>query len=122
MTPPVYCTYLAKRTPAGTRRPGDAGVRGKSQLRWSRRHAAYLPGALPPLPTHLRRILNAGNEIEVLAYPTLGDRIHIQSKYLDIVERRGKDGSPMLLVTIEEIYTKESASVLCTLKFSLIYR
>ena len=32
------------------------------------------PGALPPVPTHLVRVLNAGNELEIYKYPSIGDK------------------------------------------------
>ena len=123
ITPPIYCTYLGRRTRPGADDPitrafaenpesdGIGGVRG-----------AESRGGLPPVPTHLKRILNAGNEIELRQYPKLGDRIFSQAKYADIRERVGKDGSRMLIVTMETVYTNQNDEVLCILRASGIRR
>jgi len=79
-------------------------------------------GALPPLPTPLKRILNAGNNIEVLQYPKLGDHIFSQAKYSDIKGRVTKDGTPMLIVTTETTYSNQDGDVLCILYASTIRR
>ena len=64
VTPPIYCTYLSRKTPPGAddpitraflENPESDGIGG---VETDRR------GALPSIPTHLKRILNAGNEIE----------------------------------------------------------
>jgi hypothetical protein len=70
----------------------------------------------------LKRVLNAGNEIEVRQYPKLGDRIFSQAKYSDIKERVAKDGARMLIVTTETVYTNQNGEVLCILRASSIRR
>ena len=52
------------------------------------------PGELPPVPTDLVRVLNAGNEIEVYAYPSIGDTIFFQNSYSDIRERWAATARP----------------------------
>jgi hypothetical protein len=79
-------------------------------------------GQLPSLPTSLKRILNAGNEIEVYKYPALGDHIYSQAKYHDIKGRVTKDGTAMLVVTTQTTYTNQDAEVLCILRASTIRR
>ena len=74
------------------------------------------------VPTSLKRILNAGNEIELRQYPKLGDRIYSQARYGDIKERVGKDGTRMLIVTTETTYTNQNGEVLCILRASQIRR
>lgn len=123
ITPPIYCTYLGRRTRPGAEDPvtrafaensnsdGIGGVR-----------TAESRGGLPDVPTHLKRILNAGNEIEVRQYPKLGDRIFSQAKYADIKERVAKDGARMLIVTTETVYTNQDDEVLCILRASSIRR
>ena len=123
ITPPIYCTYLGRRARPGSEDPvtrafaenpnsdGIGGVR-----------TAESQGGLPEVPTHLKRILNAGNEIELRQYPKLGDRIFSQAKYSDIKERVGKDGSRMLIVTTETVYTNQNDEVLCILRASTIRR
>jgi MaoC dehydratase-like protein len=122
ITPPIYCTYLSRKQPPGTDDPitrafqenpesdGIGGVRGRSR------------GSLPEIPTHLKRVLNAGNQIELFKYPTLGDRIFSQARYADIKERVTRDGTQMLIVTTETIYTNQNGEVLCILRASGIRR
>ena len=80
------------------------------------------PGQLPPLPTELVRVLNAGNEIEVLRYPSLGDRVFSQTKLANVVERTGRDGNHMLIVTNETTFTNQNGEVLCISRASSIRR
>ena len=123
ITPPIYCTYLGRRTRPGSEDPvtrafaenpnsdGIGGVRTPETR-----------GGLPDVPTKLMRVLNAGNEIEVRQYPKLGDRIFSQAKYSDIKERLAKDGARMLIVTTETVYTNQNDEVLCILRASTIRR
>ena len=123
ITPPIYCTYLGRRTRSGSEDPvtrafeenpnsdGIGGVRTPETR-----------GGLPDVPTKLMRVLNAGNEIEVRQYPKLGDRIFSQAKYSDIKERVAKDGARMLIVTTETVYTNQNDEVLCILRASTIRR
>ena len=123
ITPPIYCTYLGRRTRPGSEDPvtrafaenpnsdGIGGVRTPETR-----------GGLPDVPTKLMRVLNAGNEIEVRQYPKLGDRIFSQAKYSDIKERVAKDGARMLIVTTETVYTNQNDEVLCILRASTIRR
>jgi acyl dehydratase len=123
ITPPIYCTYLGRKTPPGADDPitrafrenptsdGIGGVVTRERK-----------GALPPIPTHLKRIMNAGNEIELYKYPTLGDRIFSQAKIADIRERHGRDGNPMLIITIETAFTDQNGELLCILRASSLRR
>lgn len=123
ITPPIYCTYLARRARPGSEDPvtrafaenpnsdGIGGVTNTEQR-----------GGLPSLPTPLKRILNAGNQIELRQYPKLGDRIFSQTKYADIHERVAKDGARMLIVMTETVYTNQDDEVLCILTASQIRR
>jgi acyl dehydratase len=124
VTPPIYCTYLGRKTPPGAddpitrafrENPDSDGIGGVES-------AAERRGALPPIPTDLKRIMNAGNEIELRKYPTLGDRIFSQARIADIKERVGKDGSPMLIITTETVYTDQHGEVLCILRASTLRR
>lgn len=124
ITPPIYCTYLSRKTPPGAddpitrafqENPSSDGIGGVE----SRERG---PGSLPPIPTDLKRIMNAGNEIEVYKYPTLGDTIFSQAKIADIKERVGRDGSPMLIITVETRYTDQNDQLLCILRASSIRR
>jgi acyl dehydratase len=123
VTPPIYCTYLSRKTPPGAddpisrafrENPNSDGIGGVER--------ADRRGTLPTIPTDLKRIMNAGNEIEVFKYPTLGDRIFSQAKIADIKERAGRDGSPMLIITTETVYTDQHGEVLCILRASTLRR
>lgn len=125
VTPPIYCSYIGRKTLAGVEdpitrafleNPNSDGIGGV------REGGADRLGQLPPLPTPLKRILNAGNEIEVYKYPSLGDHIYSQAKYHDIKGRVTKDGTPMLVVTIQNTYTNQDDEVLCILRQSTIRR
>ncbi|UPJ79349.1 MaoC family dehydratase N-terminal domain-containing protein [Bradyrhizobium sp. 183] len=125
VAPPIYCSYIGRKTLAGTDDPitqafhenptcdGIDGVRDGG---------ADQKGALPPVPTPLKRILNAGNEIEIYKYPVLGDRIYSQAKYSQIEGRITKDGTPMLVVTVQRTYTNQNHELLCILRASSILR
>ena len=124
ITPPIYCTYLGRKTPPGADDPitraflenpesdGIGGVRESQQKK----------GSLPPIPTHLTRVLNAGNEIELRRYPRLGDRIFSQAKYADIKGRVTSDGTEMLITTTETVFTNQDGEVLCIMRQSGILR
>jgi acyl dehydratase len=123
ITPPIYCTYLGRRTKqseedpitrAFKENPNSDGIGGVRDGEGD--------GKLPNVPTYLKRILNAGNEIELRQYPKLGDRVFSQAKYADIKERVGKDGTRMLIVTTETVYTNQNGEVLCILRASSIRR
>ena len=123
ITPPIYVTYLGRRARPGSEDPitrafaenptsdGIGGVR-----------TAETRGGLPDVPTRLKRVLNAGNEIELRQYPKLGDRIYSQARYSDIKERVTKDGARMLIITTETVYTNQNDEVLCILRASSIRR
>ena len=117
ITPAIYCSYLGGKTPPGAEDPISRAFRedpnsdGIGGVRTAERQ-----GALPAVPTELRRVLNGGNEIEVYKYPTLEDRIFAQSKITDIRERTTRDGSHMLIITNETTYTDQEGELLCILR------
>jgi hypothetical protein len=123
VTPPIYCTYIGRRarpgaddsvTRAFAENPNSDGIGGV--------RTPESRGGLPDVPTPLKRRLNAGNEIELLQYPKLGDKIYQQSRYSQIMERIGKDGTRFLVVTTETTYTNQDDAVLCILRASSIIR
>lgn len=74
------------------------------------RRERALPGirTASPVKSHL----HAGDEVEVLQYPKLGDRIFYQSRWVDIQEKTGRDGKPFLLVTRETRYWNQEDRLL----------
>lgn len=119
-TPGIFVSYLGKLPPgsedpivrAFRENPVSDGIGGVRRGR----------GGLPEVPTELVRVLNAGNEIEVLQYPHMGDRIFSQAKLANVVERTGRDGTHMLIVTNETIFTNQDGDVLCITRASSIRR
>ena len=122
VTPPIYCSYIGRKTLAGVDDPITRAFREDPNSDGIGGMREGIEGALPAVPTPLKRILNAGNKIEVLQYPQLGDRIFSQAKYADIKGRVTKDGTPMLIVTTETTYTNQDGDVLCILHASTIRR
>ena len=80
------------------------------------------PGELPRIPTDLMRILNAGNEIELYQYPSIGDKISYRHSYSDIRERMGRDGNLFLIVTRETAFRNQQGALLCITRQSTIRR
>ncbi len=119
VTPPIYVMYLGK-TPPWEEDPVTRVFRENRVSDGT--EARGTAGALPPIRTDLVRILNAGNDTEVFQYPSLGDRIYTQSRYANIEERVGRDGSHMLITTTETLYYNQRADLLCIIRHSQIRR
>ena len=121
IAPPIMVSYMSGRlspshgdpvTRAFQDNPQSDGIGGVRR-----------EGELPPIPTGLVRILNAGNELEIYKYPSIGDSIYFQNKYADIRERAGRDGtSPFLIVTRETTFRNQKGEVLCITRASTIRR
>ena len=119
-TPPIMVSYLSSRirpdqedpiTQAFEANPESDGIGSVKR-----------PGELPPVPTNLMRVLNAGNELEIYKYPSIGDKVYFQNKYSDIRERVGRDGKPFLILTRETRYWNQNDEVLCITRASTIRR
>jgi hypothetical protein len=123
VTPPIYCSYIGYKTPAGTDDPLSRAFRDNPHSDGGVSLDGFDPrGQLPPIPTPLKRMLNGGNEIEVYQYPRLGDLIYSQASYHDIQGRAGKGGAPMLIYTTQTSYTDQDDALLCILRQSVILR
>ncbi len=122
VTPGIYVTYLGK-TPPWREDPVARAYRQDPVSDGRDYEEADRPrGALPPVRTDLVRTLNAGNDIEILQYPSLGDRIYAQSRYGNIEERVGRDGSHMLIITTEHLCYNQRGDLLCITRGSQIRR
>ena len=73
-----------------------------------------LPSIRSVAPT--RSHLHAGDEIELLAFPKLGDKIFHQSRWVDVIEKKGRDGRPFLLVTRETRYWNQDDQLLLVVR------
>lgn len=120
VAPPIMVSYFGQRLAPGSEdpviraflaNPSSDGIGGVRQA-----------GELPTIPTKLVRILNAGNDVEVLKYPSLGDKIYFQASYANIVEHVGRDGNPFLVVTMETKYWNQKGEILCITRASSIRR
>lgn len=116
ITPHIYVSYMGQTPPwepdpvtqAFKQNPVSDGIGGMREPR----------GSLPQIPTDLVRILNAGNEEEIFQFPSLGDRIYSQSSIANIVERVGRDGAHMLIVTNETRFYNQRGEDLCVTRSS----
>ena len=116
ITPPIMVSYMASRIPPEQE---DAITRAFEDNPMSDGIGdVKRPGELPPVPTNLVRVLNAGNELEIYQYPSIGDKIFFQNKYSDIRERIGRDGKPFLIITRETTFKNQNDAVLCITRAS----
>ena len=70
----------------------------------------------------IRSHLHAGDEIEFYALPVLGDKIFYQSRWIDVIEKTGRDGRPFLLQTIETTYWNQDDQILLKVRMLGIER
>ena len=120
ITPPIMVSYMASRTRPDQADPVTRAFEEDPMSDGIGRVERH--GALPPVPTSLVRVLNAGNELEVYRYPSIGDKIRFQNKYTDIRERVGRDGQPFLIITTETTYKNQDEDLLCITRASTIRR
>lgn len=80
------------------------------------------PFGLPPVDLPFKRLLNGGTEAEFFKLARVGDLISTQSKYVDFLERTGRDGSPMVIIRIATTYTNQDGDVLAVITVSTIRR
>jgi len=100
VAPPLYPLH-ALHVPATADDPLDRALHddefdGASQTPWS-------GFGLPELPGAPKRILNAGNRVELYAYAPLGTHIDVSSRYDDIYQKVGKRG-PLLFISVLSRY------------------
>lgn len=122
VAPPLYCAHFNLKRPAGAPDPFEDAFAANPDWDGSSVALGAAAQTLPVLPTPLVRILNGGNEIELLRYPRVGDRVYAQLRYADISGRTDKQGRPLLIVVIESVYTDQNEAVLCRLRQTLLRR
>lgn len=120
ITPPIMVSYMASRNPPNSEDPITRAFEEDPMSDGIGRVERL--GSLPRVPTDLVRVLNAGNELEIYQYPSIGDKIFFQNRYSDIRERVGRDGKPFLIVTTETTYRNQKEEVLCITRASSIRR
>ncbi|MBO54880.1 MAG: hypothetical protein CL886_04380 [Dehalococcoidia bacterium] len=119
-TPPIMVSYMSSRVPPGE--PDVVTQAFEDNPMSDGIGDVHKHGELPPVPTNLVRVLNAGNELELYRYPSIGDKIKFQNRYSDIRERVGRDGKPFLIITRETTYWNQGDEVLCITRASTIRR
>jgi acyl dehydratase len=74
----------------------------------------------PPLP--VKRVLVG--EIELLFHHEIcaGDEITVSKKLVDMREREGRDGTPMVMIDIERRYTDQAGDLVAEERYSVIVR
>ena len=120
ITPPIMVSYLASRIRPDQDDPVSRAFQENPESDGI--GSIERPGELPPVPTDLVRVLNAGNELEIYQYPSIGDKVFFQNKYSDIRERVGRDGKPFLIITRETAYKNQDGALLCITRASSIRR
>jgi MaoC dehydratase-like protein len=120
IAPPIMVSYMSSRTPPYQEDPVTKAFQEDPMSDGIGRVSRH--GELSPVPTNLVRVLNAGNELEIYKYPSIGDKIYFQHKYSDIRERVGRDGQPFLIITRETTFTNQKGEVLCITRASTIRR
>ena len=74
---------------------------------------------LPPLPLGNSPQLNAGSEVEMFRLARHGEKVRMQSRYLDIYERQTSKGW-MLFVVIETGFTDAQGELICRFRKTLL--
>lgn len=115
---PLFPLHAQRRAP-GEPDPFD---RLKEQPDSDGTFSAGSSTGLPPVEVPLKRLLNGGTEAEFFQLARVGDVISSSSRYLDIIERTGKDGNPMVIIKIATTYTNQDDEVLAVVTLSLIRR
>jgi hypothetical protein len=120
ITPPIMVSYMSSRVPPGGEDPITKAFEEDPMSDGIGR--VHRHGELPRVPTDLVRVLNAGNELEIYKYPSIGDKVFFQHSYSDIRERVGRDGKPFLIITRETRYWNQKNETLCITRASTIRR
>lgn len=119
VAPPLYPLY-ALRVPATGDDPLERALHdpefdGASQTPWS-------SFGLPELPESPKRILNAGNGIDLFAYAPLGARIAVRSRYADIYQKVGRSGPLLFVSALSEYTVHETGQLLVRSRQTTILR
>jgi acyl dehydratase len=117
VAPPLYVLHAQRRAP-GTSDPLD---RLAGEPDWDGLDVGAGFGGLPAIDVPLARVLNGGTEAEFYRLPQVGDVISAQSRYVEIVDREGRSG-PMVMVTIETVYTDQNGERLARVLSTVIMR
>jgi len=118
VAPPLFPLHAFRRAP-GTPDPLDQALEDPEYDGAGQGLAARL--GLPVLPIKLKRMLNGGNDVEVLALARPGDRIVARSRYRDVYQKEGKTG-PLVFVIVETTYSTEAGQDLLLSRQTQVWR
>lgn len=119
VTPPLFPLH-AFHDPADAVDPLLAALEddefdGASQTPW----AGF---GLPELPGAPKRILNGGNRVQLFAYAPLGSRVDVISRYEDIYQKQGSQGSLLFVSVCSQYSVHETGQPLLSSLQTLILR
>lgn len=116
VAPPLFPVHMFNRAPGepdtlerAWEDPDYDGARGPTGL-----------FKLPAVPIPLKRLLNAGVEVEFHKYARPGDVVSVVNRYADIFQKQGKKG-PMVFVVVERHFRNQNREPLMTFKQTLVY-
>ena len=75
---------------------------------------------LPNVPLPLKRLLNAGVEVEFFRYARPGEQVTVVNRYADIFQKQGRNG-PMVFVVVERRFRTAPGEALLTYRQTLVY-
>ena len=116
IAPPLFPVHMFQRAP-GTPDPLDRawedpdydGTKGAAGL-----------FALPEVPIPLKRLLNAGVEVEMFRHAEPGDHVTVVNRYADIFQKQGRNG-PMVFVVVERRFRNGRGEDLLCYRQTLVY-
>ncbi len=118
VAPPLFPLHAIRRPP-GTPDPLDQATEDPDYDGAGQGLSARL--GLPRLPLKLNRMLNGGNDVEVLALARPGDRIVARSRYKDVFQKEGKSG-PLVFVIVETTYSTADGHALLISRQTQVWR
>lgn len=116
VAPPLFPVHMFQRA-AGAPDPLDKAWENPNHDGSKPASAMF---ALPNVPIPLKRLLNAGVEVEFFKYAQPGEQVTVVNRYADIFQKQGKKG-PMVFVVVERHFRNEKHESLMTYKQTLVY-
>lgn len=116
VAPPLFPVHMFQRAP-GAPDPLDKAWKNPD---YDGTKGAFGLFALPEIAIPLKRLLNAGVEVEFHKYAVPGEQVMVVNRYADIFQKQGKSG-PMVFVVVERLFRNEKRELLLKYKQTLVY-
>ena len=116
VAPPLFPVHMFQRGPADP----DPLERAWNDADYDGSKSPMAMFALPPVPIPLKRLLNAGVEVEFFRYAQPGERVSVVNRYADIFEKKGRKG-PMVFVVVERQFATADQELLLRYRQTLVY-